>query len=88
MPTLIMSSKNLFILIETRKSFLEEILKKMAQNHRHLTDTYKEGFCCVCGLSDVNQYYGINESYIDYCGNFHTLKEILVDMLNVNVRKT
>lgn len=58
----------------------------MAQNRRHLTDTYKEGFCCVCGLSDVNQYYGVNESYIDYCGDFHMLKEVLVEVLNVNVK--
>lgn len=58
----------------------------MAQHRRHLTDTFREGFCCVCGISSVNQFYGIYESYIDYCGNFHTFTEILVDILNVNVR--
>lgn len=57
----------------------------MAANRRRLTDTFKSGFCCVCGLSDVNQYYGINESYIDYCGNFPTFKDVLIEVLNLNV---
>lgn len=61
---------------------------KMAHDPQHLTDTYKEGFCSVCGISGVNQYYGIKQSYIDYCGNIHTFTEMLRDLLSLgNVRR-
>ncbi|KAG5671349.1 hypothetical protein PVAND_001551 [Polypedilum vanderplanki] len=50
-----------------------------------LIDNYKQGYCDICGIEEVNQFFNINHSYIGYLGIFLPLREILFISLGIKI---
>lgn len=49
-------------------------------------DTFDEGTCSVCAACEINQHFNMDESYVDYKGTFYSLREVLKDALDLQVR--
>lgn len=50
-----------------------------------ISDKFKQGFCGVCSDCEVNQYYSVDLSFIDFNGTFLSLREILIEALDLHV---
>ena len=46
---------------------------------------FENNTCNVCGYCDINQYFGINDNYIEYDKSFISFREILVESLGFQV---
>jgi hypothetical protein len=67
---------------------LKEILRKlgkMAKISVQAVDIFRDGFCGVCGVEEMSQYYNINSNYIGYGEIYLPLREILNESLGLEV---
>lgn len=58
----------------------------MANSQMKVIDIFEDKLCGVCGSESVSQYYNIKENFIEYCGIFLSLREILSESLDIKVR--
>ena len=59
----------------------------MSSKQIKISDTFELSNCGVCGCSEINQYFTINDNFIEYSGTFLSLKEILKEALDLRVSK-
>ena len=59
----------------------------MASKQIKVSDVFEKSACGVCGCEEINQYFSVNENFIEYGGVFLSLREILRDALDVRVNK-
>jgi hypothetical protein len=64
---------------------LREKLKKMANAQFRAIDIFENKLCGVCGTEDISQYHSISDNYIEYCGIYVSLREILKESLDIEV---
>ena len=50
-----------------------------------VSDKFDQSTCGVCGDCEINQYFAINENFIEYQGTFYSLREILSSALDFQV---
>lgn len=50
-----------------------------------VSDIFKQGECGVCGCTEVNRYFSIQDNYIDYNGSFVSYQEIIAESLDFQV---
>lgn len=49
-------------------------------------DVFDQSTCGVCGGSEINQYFGVNDHFIEYsCGAFLSIREVLSSALDFQV---
>jgi hypothetical protein len=53
-----------------------------------VVDTFDRSSCGVCGGYEVNQYFGISDSFINYDGKFLSLREVLRSALDFQVNSS
>lgn len=58
----------------------------METKRSNISDTFVQSTCSVCGSSDINQYFSINDNFIEYCGVFYSFRDILAEALDFHVR--
>lgn len=58
----------------------------MTFNQSKSVNTFYDSTCQVCGSKGINQYFSISDDFIDYNGKFYSLKKVLKDALDVDVR--
>lgn len=57
----------------------------MASKEIKVIDVFEENTCNICGCNDINQYFGINDNFIEYRGTFYSFRELLAESLGLNV---
>lgn len=50
-----------------------------------VVDSFNKCTCGVCGHEEVNEYFGVNESFIDYQGVYISFREVLSESLDLKV---
>jgi hypothetical protein len=55
-------------------------------NDIKVSDTFDQSTCGVCGDCEINQYFSINDNFIEYNGTFYSLREILTSALDFQVK--
>lgn len=59
----------------------------MASKQIKISDVFEQSCCGVCGYEDINQYFSVNENFVEYLGVYVSLREILRDSLDIKVKK-
>lgn len=57
----------------------------MSSKRIKVSDTFEQSTCGVCGDCEINQYFSVNDNFIEYNGTFYSLREILVSALDFQV---
>lgn len=57
----------------------------MTSKRIRVSDKFDQSTCGVCGDCEINQYFAINENFIEYQGTFYSLREILSSALDFQV---
>lgn len=57
----------------------------MASKQIKVSDTFEQSTCGVCGCCEINQYFTINDNFIEYSGVFLSLREVLKEALDLRV---
>lgn len=50
-----------------------------------ISEKFKQSFCGICSDCKINQYYSVDTSFIDYNGTYYSLREILIEALDLHV---
>jgi hypothetical protein len=57
----------------------------MGSNQIKISDYFEQNTCSICGDTGVNQFFSVNDNFIDYCGVFYSFREIFADALDLQV---
>ncbi|KAG5671350.1 hypothetical protein PVAND_001552 [Polypedilum vanderplanki] len=57
----------------------------MASKRFRITDTFKENICGICGCKDINQYFDVNDNFIEYYNVYYSFREILLESLDIQI---
>lgn len=57
----------------------------MSSKQIKVSDTFEQSTCGVCGCCEINQYFTINDNFIEYSGIFLSLREVLKEALDLRV---
>lgn len=60
-------------------------LGKMTTKRLKISDAFEQNTCGVCGNCEINQFFNINDNFIEYCGIFYSFREILATALDLQV---
>lgn len=58
---------------------------KMSSKQIKVSDTFEQSTCGVCGCCEINQYFTINDNFIEYSGTYMSLSTVLNEALDLKV---
>lgn len=58
----------------------------MTSKRVKVSDKFDQSTCAVCGDCGINQFFSINDNFIEYNETFYSLREILASALDFQVK--
>jgi hypothetical protein len=71
--------------IKSEKLFSLIRFTEMGTKQINVSDIFEQSTCSICGCCEINQYFDINDNFVEYFGVYFSFREIISDSLNLQV---